>query len=339
MLDGQRLEGFADAIEALGKEAKAALGDEDVRRFRRIKRASRIGEIGGRALLMLGHDPLTWFTGFSLLAFHFSMEAHLMHSATHGAYSGLADDLSPRDYETLAIPMRAATWRVAHKIHHVNPSTLDGDPDTMHPLFRVHETTPWRPWHALNTVLGGVFVFETWALDYDRFLKARGLRDRRDRAEVKKLAKFAAYNYLLFPLLSGPNFAPVLLGTWAASTLRNYIFVALQTGSSVGERVSTLHPHVNNKTLSRDERAKFQVETSKSFVVKSPFWREIMGGLDRHIEHHLWPWMPPERLHALAPKVKALCEKHGVRYEEHRSVWASLKDSFRYLARLSAPSA
>jgi linoleoyl-CoA desaturase len=333
------LAGFADAIEALGREARRELGADDVRRFQRIKWASRMGEWAGRGLLVLGRDPVSWFAGFSLLSFHFAMEAHLMHSATHGAYVGLdgADSMQPRDYETMAIPMQASTWRLAHKIHHVHPSTLRDDPDTMHPFFRVHRATRWRPWHALNTVLGGLFVFETWALDYDRFLKARSLRKQSDRSEAKKLARFAAYNYLLFPVLSGPNFLPVLIGTWAASTLRNYIFVALQTGSSVGGDVSTLHPTADNKTLSRDERARFQVETSKNFVIRSPWWREIVGGLDRHIEHHLWPWLPPERLHALAPKVKALCEKHGVRYQEFRSPWASLQDSFSYLARLSLP--
>ncbi|MCC6811868.1 MAG: fatty acid desaturase [Deltaproteobacteria bacterium] len=334
------LTGFADAMEALGHEARRELGAVDVRRFKRIKRASRAGEIGGRALLMFSREPVGWFAGFSLLAFHFSMEAHLMHSVTHGAYAGLpdAEAMQARDYETLAIPMQTATWRRAHKIHHVHPSLLDADPDTMHPLFRVHATTPWRPWHLFNTVIGGLFVFETWALDYDRFLKARGMRKQDDRSELKKIAAFVAYNYLLFPVLSGPSFLPVVIGTFAATTLRNYIFVAMQTASSVGAEVSTAHHGASNRALDRDERAKLQVETSKNFAVRSALGRWLVGGLDRHIEHHLWPWLPPERLHALAPKVKALCEKHGVQYSEYRSTLASLQDSFSYLWRLSFPA-
>ncbi len=63
----------------------------------------------------------------------------------------------------------------------------------------------------------------------------------------------------------------------------------------------------------------------------------ICGGLDRHIEHHLWPDLPPQRLRALSGRVRALCAKHGVRYVEYPSAWASYLDSFRYLLRLSWP--
>jgi fatty acid desaturase len=332
-----QLVGFADAIDALGREARAELGEADVRRFRRLKWASQAAQWSGRALLVLSGEPILWFAGALILAFHFAVEAQLMHSATHGAYTALKQGPQPRHYDTLAVPMRGATWRVAHKIHHVHPSTLDADPDTMHPLFRVHSATRWRPWHALNTLLGGLFVFETWAIDYDRFLKARALRPAGDRSELKKIALFYVYNYGLFPLLAWPHALAVVVATLAASTLRNYIFVALQTASSVGEAVSTTHEAVVTTQLTRDERAKFQVETSKNFRVRSPLWRYVFGGLDQHIEHHLWPALPPERLHALAPKVKALCDKHGVSYASYPSLLASLKDSAKHLWKLSSP--
>jgi linoleoyl-CoA desaturase len=119
--------------------------------------------------------------------------------------------------------------------------------------------------------------------------------------------------------------------------LRNYLFVALQTGSSVGEGISAWH-HDADARKPRGEWHRFQVETSKNFSM-SLFWGVVCGGLDRHIEHHLWPALPPNRLRALSPRVRALCERHGVRYVEYPSVWASLADSARYLARLSSPSA
>jgi NADPH-dependent stearoyl-CoA 9-desaturase len=114
------------------------------------------------------------------------------------------------------------------------------------------------------------------------------------------------------------------------------IFVALQTGSSVGENVSTLHAHqAGNKT--RGQWYRFQVETSKNY--KAPaLWTLLSGGLDRHIEHHLFPTLPPMKLRALSPKVKEICERYGVRYEEHESPWQSLRDSFCHLLRLSLPS-
>merc|ERR1712151_538498 len=38
------------------------------------------------------------------------------------------------------------------------------------------------------------------------------------------------------------------------------------------------------------------------------------GHLNYQIEHHLWPTMPRHNYYAVAPRVKALCEKHGLKY-------------------------
>jgi linoleoyl-CoA desaturase len=199
----------------------------------------------------------------------------------------------------------------------------------------VHRSQPWRPWHLLNPVLGGLLVFECWAFDYDALLKRRGLRAPTDRSERSKLLRFLAYLYLLFPLLAGAGGSRALWGTLFAVVLRNYVFVALQTGSSVGSGISEWHAQQPGK-LRGGAWYRFQIETSKDYPL--PAWGTLLcGGLDRHIEHHLWPNLPPEHLRALSPRVRALCARHGVRYVEHPSAAASYLDSLRYLARLAWP--
>jgi linoleoyl-CoA desaturase len=117
--------------------------------------------------------------------------------------------------------------------------------------------------------------------------------------------------------------------------IRNFVFVALQTGSSVGAHVSTRHCQAYDKK-NRGEWTRFQVETSKNFVLKGA-WKILCGGLDRHIEHHLYPQLPPNRFHELSGELRELCRAHGVAYEEYPSLAASLQDSFKYLAKLSLP--
>jgi linoleoyl-CoA desaturase len=333
--------GFAAAIDELGREARAdaEAGARDVRLLQLLLLISLLGELGGRILLHVSAGPLGWSLGVVALTLHLALEAQINHSIMHGAYVRLpgGNGFSPRTYETLALPLQSRTWRDAHRIHHRVPSLLGLDPDTVHPLFRVHGDTPWRPWHRFNTFLGGLFVFETWALDYDRFLKATGHRPLDDRGELKKLLRFFAYQYLLFAALAGPLWWRVLAGTLFAVVIRNYVFVLLQTGSSVGASVSTRLARLPGvEGLDADAEAAFQVETSKDypFPALATF---LCGGLDRHIEHHLFPHLPPTRLRALSPRIRALCEQHGVHYEEHRSAWASLVDSFGYLAHLSRP--
>jgi linoleoyl-CoA desaturase len=330
-------------VRRLGQAARAEVGARDVAEFGRLRRVTTACEIAGRVLLFLwaaGHfvgvgHALVWIIGMGLVSFHLAVEAQLNHSVQHGAFVGLpgARWLDPDRYESMALPFRARTWGRAHRIHHANPSLLGRDPDTAHGLFRVHAATRFRAWHRLNGLLGTIFVFEAWALDYDRFLKRIGQRDARDRGELVKLAGFFAYQYLLFPLLAGRAFLPVLLANLTAVVIRNFVFVGLQLGSSVGERVSVRHALLGAAPR-HDAWVRFQIETSKNFVLPDG-WKTICGGLDRHIEHHLFPDLPPRRLHALSTPVRALCALAGIAYEEHPSVWASLGDSLRHLLRLS----
>ncbi|KAI0221415.1 Delta(8)-fatty-acid desaturase 2, partial [Lamellibrachia satsuma] len=39
------------------------------------------------------------------------------------------------------------------------------------------------------------------------------------------------------------------------------------------------------------------------------------GGLNFHIEHHLYPKMARKHLRAAGPYIKAVCIKHGIDYE------------------------
>jgi linoleoyl-CoA desaturase len=328
---------FAERIQTLGRAARGDLGRIDVVFLKRLKMSTATAEILGRLLLNFADGPWSWLLGALTLGFHFSVEAQINHSVMHGAYAGLpgAQRFTPSRYESLALPFQSRTWGDAHRLHHANPSLLELDPDTVHPLFRVHAGTVWRPWHLFNAFLGSLTTFELWAWDYDRFLKKAGLRPEGDRGELKKFALFLAFQYVLFAVLAGARWKQVVLGTLLASLVRNLIFTGLQTGSSVGNEVSTWHPK-DFGMKKMDQWYRFQVETSKNFGLHG-IWRILCGGLDRHIEHHLFPNLPPNRLHALSPEVRELCGDHGVRYSEYPTFWKSLGDSLYYLWILSLP--
>jgi linoleoyl-CoA desaturase len=321
---------LASQIRALGVATRAEVGVTDLHSLWRQKASAVLAEIIGRFFLHVAMGPWSWLVGMWTLAYSLSVEAHLNHTIMHGAFVGVpgAGPFVPSRYETLAIPFRSKTWRDAHRIHHANPSVLGEDPDTVHPLFRMHGTQGLRPWHRFNAFIGAFFTFEHWAFDYDAFLKRKGVRARGDRGEWVKLSLYVLYQFVLWPVLAGPNWAPVLAAGVCAVIVRNFIFTGLQTASSVGHAVSTRHA-----TGAPHDRMRFQIETSKNFVLGG-LARVLCGGLDRHIEHHLWPHLPPGRLYALSPNVRALCGEDGVRYQEFPSFRASLFDSVSYLHSL-----
>ncbi len=320
-------------IRRLQERARAEVGAADLAEFRRLKTLTRAAELVGRVVLLLyASHALGFVVGMGLVAFYLSVEAQLNHTLMHGALVGVPGAPSIDAYESWALPFATQTWRRAHQIHHANPSSLTRAPDTLHPLLPVHGAQ--TPTTRLRVLLGLVFVFESWAVDYDRFLKAGGHRDPADRSERRKLALFVIYQYFLFPVLGGLLFGArqalfIALAALCAVVIRNFVFLGLQLGSSVGRGVSTRHAHYPLPAR-RDAWVRFQIETSKNFLLP-PSWRTICGGLDRHIEHHLFPQLPPRRLRALCVEVQAICARAGIVYEEHASVWASLADSAGYL--------
>ena len=79
-----------------------------------------------------------------------------------------------------------------------------------------------------------------------------------------------------------------------------------------------------------------QVEAANDFEVPLPV--SIMcGTLDRQIEHHLFPRWPTNRLRQAAPEIRAICERHGVRYRT-ASWGTTLRRVFGRLRSLSRPA-
>jgi linoleoyl-CoA desaturase len=77
-----------------------------------------------------------------------------------------------------------------------------------------------------------------------------------------------------------------------------------------------------------------QIEAASDYEVSLPI-SMLCGALDRQIEHHLFPQLPPPRLREIAPEVRALCEKYGVEYKT--DTWGrTLRKALSHIGRLGA---
>jgi fatty acid desaturase len=136
---------------------------------------------------------------------------------------------------------------------------------------------------------------------------------------------------VLFPLLAGPFFWKVLLGNWLSELMRDvYSAATIYCGHVGGDTKS--YP-AGKKAHTRGEWYAMQVEASNDFEVSQPI-SVLCGGLDRQIEHHLFPSLPPQRLREIAPEVRAICARHGVEYRS-QSWPRTLQKALAQVARLS----
>ena len=71
--------------------------------------------------------------------------------------------------------------------------------------------------------------------------------------------------------------------------------------------------------------ARFQVEHSMNFAPASTLAFYISFGLNFQCEHHLFPSISHDHLPLLAPRIRRVCEKHGVAYWSEPSLVGALK--------------
>jgi len=250
-------------------------------------------------------------------------------------------------------PIDEASWRYGHNVrHHGNTNVAGKDPDIHFGPVRLTEHTPHgrRHRYQLPFAVGVLFPFFGFLMN----LHFTGLTDAyvgngrpeqfdfitdRSKESVraawkKALRKYVPYfilNYVFFPALAGPFFWKVLLGNWLAERMRDVYSAATIFCGHVGHDVKS-YPE-GTKASGRADWYVMQVEAANNFEVSRPI-SVLCGGLDRQIEHHLFPTRPPERLREIAPHVPAICGRYGIEYRT--DTWGrTLQKALTHVGRLA----
>jgi NADPH-dependent stearoyl-CoA 9-desaturase len=351
----ERLARFGQALDEIGRRARAGLGPDDVAHIERVERAARALGWGGRALLVLGPGPLSFLAGAAALAASKLLRAaEIGHTVLHGAYDRL--DPSGRFHAegfSWDFPVDEEAWRYGHNVrHHAYTGVVGRDADVSFGFVRLTEEAPHRllTWLQVPALLlGGLPHFGALAhLQFtgvlDLFL-GNGLPERFDfiadrsprtiartlARALRKPIRYYGKNYLLWPALAGPRFWKMMLGNAVAETLRDvYIGIVILSGHTDTQAFAP-----GTKAQSRPEWYFLQVIATRDFEAPAPL-SLLCGGLDRQIEHHLFPDLPPNVLRRIAPEVRRACEEHGVPYRSE-SVPRTALSILRSLVALSRP--
>lgn len=330
-----RFHAFGKELDLLKERTLASVGEQDVRYIKRLRRLSNVLEGVGRVLIHVSLEPFTFSAGVVALWLHKQLEAtEIGHTALHGAYDKLEDAAAFHSEGFVwKTPIDEEAWRQGHNHrHHGNTNVAGKDPDIHFGPVRLTEHTPHHPRHYLQLplTLGLLFPNFAWLMNlnfsgvldiiYDNgqeggldFLPDRSRASKRlaVRRALRKYAPYYAKEFVFFPALAGPFFWKVLLGNWLAEMMRDVYSAATIYCGHVGDETKS-YP-AGKKAQSRGEWYAMQVEASNNFEVSVPI-STLCGGLDRQIEHHLFPTLPPPRLREIAPQVRAICARHGVTY-------------------------
>lgn len=141
---------------------------------------------------------------------------------------------------------------------------------------------------------------------------------------LKCFLPYFTFRFILIPALFIPfglsAAVSVFLTTVLAEIFTNLHSFLVIIPNHTGDDI----PRFDDPATSKSEFYYRQIVGSSNYRTGSNINDFLHGWLNYQIEHHLWPALPLNQYQKLQPKVKALCEKHGIEYRQE-SVFRRLK--------------
>lgn len=224
-------------------------------------------------------------------------------------------------------------WLEKHNAHHRNPNQLELDDDLNIPIYAFTEERALRSRGLVRSIVKyqAFFLYPLHSLT-SFVLVGKGigylLRRRQLRYPVVEVAAVAAGLGLYFavPFLFMPAWHAVIfiaVHRVLAGLYMGLVFAPNHKGMPVLDAGMRL------------DYMRQQVLTSRN-IHSIPLMDMAYGGLNRQIEHHLFPNMPRNRLKDAREVVKAFCEERGIAYHE-TGFWRCQREILGYMHEIGAP--
>ncbi|MEU4480587.1 acyl-CoA desaturase [Micromonospora sp. NPDC023966] len=318
-------------IEIIGKELDAIRdrviadrGERDARYIRKVIKTQRTLELSSRAVLLFSLFPPAWIVGTAGLAVAKILDnMEIGHNVLHGQWDWMRDPKihsTTWDWDHVSPPEQ---WKHSHnELHHRYTNVLGKDNDLGYGIMRVDEDQPWHPMYLgqpfYNFLNACFFEYGIAAYDLElgENLKNGRHKDPAFRARAKavgrKIRRQVLKDYVLHPLLSGPSFLSTLAATFTANLIRNLWSHSVIMCGHFPNGVETFE----KTSIEGETRGEWYLrQMLGSANISGPRLLHIMtGNLSFQIEHHLFPDLPSNRYQEIAPQVRALFDRYGLKY-------------------------
>jgi linoleoyl-CoA desaturase len=273
---------------------------------------------------------------------------NIQHDAGHRAYSD-----HPWINKLMALTMdmiggSSHVWHTKHGVvHHtyVNITGWDNDIEVgILGRLSPHQKHFWfhRWQHLYFWPLYGLIAIR-WQLldDFRTVISGRQGRHMFPRPRGADLATFILGKALFFVIAFG---IPMVFHSWWV-VLFYYAVAAIFLGATMG--VVFQIPHCNEAAAfpipahgtDRLERpwAVHQAEATLDFAQGNPILTYFLGGLNFHLEHHLFPMICHINYPVMAKVVERTCKEFGVSYRVHATFLKGVAAHYKWLKKMGRP--
>ncbi|MEZ0542107.1 fatty acid desaturase family protein [Fibrella arboris] len=272
---------------------------------------------------------------------------NVSHDALHDAFSAKSRINRMLGRSFCLVGASPYLWRIMHNVVHHTYTNIPGhdeDIEVAPGLVRLDADEPHKPWqrfqHLYAFPLYGLASL-SWVLrkDYIKFFKKKiGQHDnsQHPRREYVNLFLYKAAYYVAFLVL------PLLLldfSWW--QILLGFVIMHIAEGLMIGLIFQLAHvvegtsfPVPTPSGTIEEAWAVHQLQTTANFAPKSRLATFFCGGLNRQIEHHLFPKICHIHYPAISVIVKQTAHEFKLPYLENPTFFSALGSHYRMLKKM-----
>ena len=334
--------GLADELRELYDQTRAAMGEVDLEHIRTVTAYGQAINARRLELLRTGGPRAAGRAAVLEMLYRLLQFSELGHNILHGSYDDLPGNGEYHsDRYDWDFNVDVAQWKVMHhEGHHPYTNIVGKDHDLGYSVLRGQAAQDWFGHHAVQVALiGAVFPFLTQVAP---FLVANITREvdgsrfwSRDtlRSPVRIALADTKRRLVSEPLAMGRRFLPTLVANHiggVAGYAAVLFLVAIEHHAGEMEVFADPGPDETH-----DDYYRRQIRGTRNFLrspkldsalerileeevpfENRPDFRIFYGGLDTHVEHHLFPDLPPNRQRQVAPLVREIVARHGLPYHQ-----------------------
>jgi linoleoyl-CoA desaturase len=274
---------------------------------------------------------------------------NIQHDAGHNAYSK-----SRRVNKLMAMTLdliggSSYVWHYKHSvIHHTYVNITGYDTDIELGIFgrlSPHQSRLWfhRWQHLYLWLLYGLLAMKWQCLDDFKYIISGGIgKHRLPRPLRGDLVRFIAGKALFFgwvfviPLLFHPLGVVLFYYAIAVVVLGVLLSVIFQLPHCVVESEFPVPDEATGRITS--PWAEHQARVTLDFDKRNHLITWLLGGLNYHLEHHLFPMICHTNYPLISPIVEETCKEFNVTYQSHPSFWRGLRSHYRWLKTMGNPT-
>lgn len=294
-----------------------------------------------------------WFGAWAMLGmalvlgiFSAFIGFNICHDAIHGSFSGSRLVNQALSHIFYLIGANPYLWDISHNIVHHTYTNIPGhdeDIEVAPGLVRLDESEKvnkiQRYQHYYAFLLYGLASL-SWVLrkDFVKFFK-KNIGPHSNKHPKREYFNLFFFKFLYYFLFLALPIWLLPLSWW--QVVLGFLLMHLAEGLVLGLVFQLAHvvegtdfPVPNEEGNMEEAWAEHQLRTTANFAPKSSLASFLLGGLNRQIEHHLFPKICHVHYPAISHIVRETAREFDLPYLESPSFFSALKSHYRLLRKL-----